>query len=81
MNRQSAVALCRAVRPQQWLSNLVVFAAMVFSYGVFRYQYLSHRRTEGQSPERLMLSDRPLLIAVGLGALTAAGILYVGGGQ
>jgi 4-hydroxybenzoate polyprenyltransferase len=48
-------------------------------YGVFRYQYLSHRRTEGRSPEQLMLSDVPLLIAVGLWALTAVGVLYVGG--
>jgi len=48
-------------------------------YGVFRYQYLSYRRTEGRSPEQLMLSDVPLLIAVGLWALTAVGVLYVGG--
>ena len=47
-------------------------------YGVFRYRYLSHRGTESQSPERLMLSDVPLLTAVGLWVLTAVGILYVG---
>ena len=50
-------------------------------YGVFRYQYLSHGGGESQSPERLMLSDAPLLIAVGLWALTAVGVLYLGRGQ
>jgi len=50
-------------------------------YGVFRYQYLSHRGAKSQSPERLVFSDAPLLIAVGLWALTAVGVLYLGRGQ
>jgi len=45
-------------------------------YGLFRYQYLSHR-SEEQSPEQLMLSDAPLLVAVGLWVLTVVGVLYL----
>ncbi len=45
-------------------------------YGLFRYQYLSHR-SEEQSPEQLMLSDVPLLVAVGLWVLTVVGVLYL----
>jgi len=49
-------------------------------YGLFRYQYLSHKPVE-ESPEQLMLSDAPLLVAVGLWALTVAGVLYLGRGD
>ena len=50
-------------------------------YGVLRYQYLSYLAVTDQSPERLMLTDTPLLIAVGLWALAAVGILYMGRGR
>ena len=63
------------------LNYTMMLTIPIVLYGVFRYQYLSYRGTEGQSPERLMLSDGPLLIAVGLWVLTAAGVLYVGGGR
>jgi len=33
--RRLTVALWRSVRPHQWLSNLVIFAALVFSYNLF----------------------------------------------
>lgn len=46
-------------------------------YGLFRYQFLSQRSGE-QSPEQLMLSDAPLLGAVGLWVLTVIGVLYLG---
>ena len=50
-------------------------------YGIFRYQYLTCQQVEGQSSERLMLADTPLLVAVGLWVLTAVGVLYLGGGR
>jgi 4-hydroxybenzoate polyprenyltransferase len=46
-------------------------------YGLFRYQFLSQRSGE-ESPEQLMLSDAPLLGAVGLWVLTVVGVLYLG---
>ena len=39
-------------------------------YGIFRYLYLVHRREQGGSPSDVLLTDRPLLLAV---ALWAAG--------
>lgn len=35
-------------------------------YGVFRYQYLVHRKNEGGSPEETILSDKTLLVVVAL---------------
>jgi 4-hydroxybenzoate polyprenyltransferase len=33
-------------------------------YGIFRYLYLIYQKREGGSPERIILSDRPLLASV-----------------
>jgi 4-hydroxybenzoate polyprenyltransferase len=44
-------------------------------FGLFRYLLLVHRDDLGEEPEHILLSDRPILAAVGLWALTAAAIL------
>jgi 4-hydroxybenzoate polyprenyltransferase len=45
-------------------------------YGIFRYLYLVHQKEEGGSPAEMLLTDRPLLLCVGLWALTVAIIIY-----
>jgi 4-hydroxybenzoate polyprenyltransferase len=45
-------------------------------YGIFRYLYLVHLKEGGGSPAEMMLTDRPLLICVGLWALATAIIIY-----
>lgn len=45
-------------------------------YGLFRYLYLIHQRNLGGSPEEILLSDRPLIIAILLWLATSAGLLY-----
>jgi 4-hydroxybenzoate polyprenyltransferase len=45
-------------------------------YGIFRYLYLVHRRDEGGSPTDVLITDRPLLVAVALWAVTVAVIVY-----
>ena len=45
-------------------------------YGIFRYLYLVHRRDQGGSPAELVVNDRPLLICVGLWALSVILIIY-----
>jgi 4-hydroxybenzoate polyprenyltransferase len=45
-------------------------------YGIFRYLYLVHQREGGGSPADMLLTDRPLLICVGLWAATVALIIY-----
>jgi 4-hydroxybenzoate polyprenyltransferase len=46
-------------------------------FGLFRYLLLVHRDDLGQEPENVLLSDRPLLTAIALWAVTAAAILVV----
>jgi 4-hydroxybenzoate polyprenyltransferase len=45
-------------------------------YGIFRYLYLVHKRDLGGSPERVLLEDKPLLVAVAAWALCVAIVIY-----
>jgi 4-hydroxybenzoate polyprenyltransferase len=45
-------------------------------YGIFRYLFLVHKKEKGGNPTQLLLTDRPLLINVGLWLLTIVIILY-----
>lgn len=55
-----------------WLGLTIPFPL----YGIFRYLYLVHRRSQGGSPTELLLADRPLLVCVALWALTVAALIY-----
>ena len=44
-------------------------------FGIFRYRYLTQQEGD-RSPERLMLTDPPLLLAGGLWVLTAVIVIY-----
>ncbi len=41
-------------------------------YGIFRYLYLMHRHSLGESPDAVLLEDRPMLINILLWGLTTA---------
>ena len=45
-------------------------------YGIFRYLYLVHQKRGGGSPTEMLLTDRPLLVCVGLWAACVVLILY-----
>lgn len=49
-------------------------------YGIFRYLYLVHQKEQGGSPTEVLLTDRPLLIAVGLWILAIVLIVYTAQG-
>jgi hypothetical protein len=46
-------------------------------FGVMRYLYLIYERKEGESPERILLSDKPLLVDVVVWGVLVMLILYV----
>lgn len=46
-------------------------------YGIFRYQYLVHRKEEGGSPESVLLKDLPMLINILLWVVVSSLILYL----
>jgi 4-hydroxybenzoate polyprenyltransferase len=49
-------------------------------YGIFRYLYLVHRREQGGSPTDVLLTDRPLLVAVALWAVAVVAVVYSASG-
>ena len=48
----------------------------VVIYGVMRYLYVIYEKREGESPERVLLTDKPILIAVLLWLLMVVTIIY-----
>ena len=61
--------------------HLVGSTAMMYTipfviYGVFRYLYLIHTCGQGDAPDRVLLTDKPLLINVLLYLITALIILH-----
>lgn len=46
-------------------------------YAIFRYLYLIHDPHGGGNPDELLMQDRPILIAIGLWAVTAFLVLYL----
>ncbi|MHB1843578.1 MAG: decaprenyl-phosphate phosphoribosyltransferase [Deltaproteobacteria bacterium] len=51
---------------QKFGDDRLKFTVPCVMFGLFRYLYLVHRRGKGASPERVLLSDGPLLASVGL---------------
>lgn len=45
-------------------------------YGIFRYQYIIYNKRMGESPEDIVLTDKPLIINIMLWILTSVIILY-----
>lgn len=48
----------------------------VVIYAVMRYLYIIYEKKEGESPERVLLTDRPLLTAVVLWLVIVIGVIY-----
>lgn len=55
----------------------LIYTVPFVLYGIFRYLYLVHQKSEGGTPEALIIRDRPLLIDIFLWIATAAVIIYV----
>lgn len=57
---------------QKWLMATVPLVI----YGVMRYLQLAYEQNEGESPERVILRDRPLLVTAILGGAAVMLLLY-----
>jgi 4-hydroxybenzoate polyprenyltransferase len=55
----------------------LIFTVPFVLYGILRYLYLVHQKEAGGNPEATLLTDRPLMLAIILWAITAALIVYV----
>jgi 4-hydroxybenzoate polyprenyltransferase len=64
--------LPRALVTEKWLMATIPFVV----YGLMRYLQLIYERNEGESPERILLSDKPLLLTSVLWVLSAVFVIY-----
>jgi K+-transporting ATPase A subunit len=56
--------------------KLMMLTIPIVIYGIARYLYVIYEKNEGESPERALLTDTPLLISVVLWGIVAIGVLY-----
>ena len=57
---------------EKWMMITIPFVV----YGIMRYLQLIYEKNEGESPERVLFSDKPLIITVGLWVVVIIGVLY-----
>lgn len=63
--------------PQTLASPKLLMATIpIVVYGIFRYLYLVFEKSEGESPERILLSDKPLFISVASWLVLVISTLY-----
>lgn len=57
---------------QKWLMTTIP----LMIYGIMRYLQIIYERNEGESPDRILISDKPLLTAVSIWCLMIVIIIY-----
>jgi 4-hydroxybenzoate polyprenyltransferase len=65
---------------EKYQTDKLVWTLPFVLYGIFRYLYLVHQKEQGGSPSDVLLTDRPLLVAVALWAAALVAIVYTAGG-
>lgn len=58
-------------------TNVALITVPFVLYALFRYLYLIHVENEGSAPDEVLLTDRPLQIAIALWGLSFVAILYL----
>ena len=56
-------------------NNSMMLTIPFVAYGIFRYLYLIHIRGVGESPEEILIRDKPLLINIFLWLITGSSVL------
>ena len=66
-----------SVVPRAFVNQkLLMITVPVVIYGVMRYLQLIYEKGKGESPEKILLSDKPLLITVLLWGILVVGVIY-----
>jgi len=65
---------------EKYRTDRLAYTIPFVIYGIFRYLYIVHRKEQGGSPSDVLLTDRPLLVAVALWAVAVVAIVYTAPG-
>lgn len=74
--RPRVIGLLSNFSLQFYQAKYLMITVPIVIYGVMRYLYVIYEKKEGESPERVLLTDRPLLIAVLLWLISVIGVIY-----
>jgi len=58
-------------------NHVMMLTIPFLMYGIFRYQYMLQVKGSGSAPEELVLSDRPLQLAIALWGLAVLVVFYI----
>jgi 4-hydroxybenzoate polyprenyltransferase len=72
-----AYSLYTFVAPNVPDNHAMMLTIPLVMYGMFRYLFLVHYKGQGDAPDQVLLSDRPLLATIILWGLTSILILYL----
>jgi len=61
---------------EKYQNDHLIYTFPFVLYGIFRYLYLIHKKNQGGAPEKILVSDLPLLLSVMLWALFCTLIVY-----
>jgi hypothetical protein len=77
VNPQGLLLSLYTIFPRTLTNEKLMMATVpLVIYGVMRYLQLVYEQNKGESPERVLLSDEPLIIAIFLWAILAFTIIY-----
>ena len=61
---------------QLYQTHNLIYTVPFVLYGIFRYLYLAYHKEQGGSPTKILLTDKALLLDIGLWLVTSGLILY-----
>lgn len=61
---------------EKFKTDHLIYTFPFVLYGIFRYLYLIHKKNQGGSPEKILVTDFPLLLSIILWGLSCILILY-----
>lgn len=61
---------------QKFQTDHMIYTFPFVLYGIFRYLYLIHQKNKGGSPEKILVSDLPLMLSVVLWGIACMLIIY-----
>ena len=65
-----------SVTIQNFGTDYLIYPFPFVLYGIFRYLYLMHEKGQGGSPEKVLVSDLPLILDVILWVLFCMLVIY-----
>lgn len=75
--KQQIVKLLPELFPTLEVRKLMMLTVPFVVYGIARYAQLLYEREEGERPEKIITTDKPLLITIGLWALMIVLLIYI----